>query len=348
MANLKFSQFNLETSTANVSHVVGYNTATNTNVRITSADFINTTGGPYLPLAGGILTGDLSLSVGTLTISTGDLSVAGLTTCGVGLTVPTGDLTVTTGDSIVTAGDLTVTAGNLTVGGSFTDSSGDVGVAGQVLSSTVTGTDWIAPPGGVSGNGTQYVLPMWDAPFASSTLTDSRITYDFASLIGGAAQGIEVIYVNNFVVNSPPHVNHSGPYLYVKGGANIYDNTLLGLRDMGNNPGNTNRMEWYAGPGTGDDTDQSDKIVSLEVVNVGSGSSSGGTLNIQTQASTSTRNDNQLFLNNNGQIGIGTQNTTASLQVIGLVEYTDNAAALAASLTAGAFYRTGDLLKVVH
>jgi len=36
------------------------------------------------------------------------------------------------------------------------------------------------------------------------------------------------------------------------------------------------------------------------------------------------------------------------LQVLGIVEYADNAAALAGGLTAGAFYRTGDLLKVVH
>jgi hypothetical protein len=88
MANLKFSQFNLETSTANVSHIVGYNNIGNTNVRITIADSL----GLYLPLAGGVLTGDLE------------------------------------------------------VGGAFLDSSGDVGVAGQVLSSTAIGTDWIATP----------------------------------------------------------------------------------------------------------------------------------------------------------------------------------------------------------
>ena len=56
----------------------------------------------------------------------------------------------------------------------------------------------------------------------------------------------------------------------------------------------------------------------------------------------------RMFITNAGNVGIGTAAPTAALQVVGLVEYADNAAALAAGLTAGAFYRTGDLLKVVH
>ncbi len=49
-----------------------------------------------------------------------------------------------------------------------------------------------------------------------------------------------------------------------------------------------------------------------------------------------------------GYVGIGTSSPTAKLHVVGLLEYTDNADALANGLTIGAFYRTGDLLKVVH
>jgi len=56
MANKKFSEFVLKTSTSDVSHIVGYNGAE--NVQITPANFLDTTGGPYLPLAGGIMTGD--------------------------------------------------------------------------------------------------------------------------------------------------------------------------------------------------------------------------------------------------------------------------------------------------
>ena len=49
-----------------------------------------------------------------------------------------------------------------------------------------------------------------------------------------------------------------------------------------------------------------------------------------------------------GNVGIGTASPTSKLQVVGLPEYADNTAALAAGLTVGAFYRTGDILKVVH
>jgi len=75
MANKKFSEFELKTTTSNVSHIVGYNGAE--NVRITPANFLDTTGGPYLPLAGGRMVGNLitddnvQIQVG----STGDLRI---------------------------------------------------------------------------------------------------------------------------------------------------------------------------------------------------------------------------------------------------------------------------------
>ena len=58
--------------------------------------------------------------------------------------------------------------------------------------------------------------------------------------------------------------------------------------------------------------------------------------------------DTNKFLLEEGDVGIGTSTPTSKLQVVGLAEHADNAAALTAGLTIGAFYRTGDLLKVVH
>ncbi len=49
-----------------------------------------------------------------------------------------------------------------------------------------------------------------------------------------------------------------------------------------------------------------------------------------------------------GRVGVGINVPTSKLQVVGLIEYTDNATALTGGLTIGAFYRTGDILKVVH
>ena len=47
-------------------------------------------------------------------------------------------------------------------------------------------------------------------------------------------------------------------------------------------------------------------------------------------------------------VGINEGSPTSNLHVNGILEYQNNDGALNAGLTAGAFYRTGDLLKVVH
>jgi len=57
MANKKFSEFELKTTTSDVSHIVGYNGTD--NVQITPANFVTTGGtGVFLPLAGGNMTGN--------------------------------------------------------------------------------------------------------------------------------------------------------------------------------------------------------------------------------------------------------------------------------------------------
>ena len=59
---IKFSQFVVQTNASALSHIVGYNGAD--NIQITPADFINSfvPGGPFLPLSGGTMTGDLKLN----------------------------------------------------------------------------------------------------------------------------------------------------------------------------------------------------------------------------------------------------------------------------------------------
>ena len=59
-------------------------------------------------------------------------------------------------------------------------------------------------------------------------------------------------------------------------------------------------------------------------------------------------NSRTVKVDSGGSVGIGTAAPTSRLQVVGLAEYADNAAAKSAGLTDGAFYRTGDILKVAH
>lgn len=58
--------------------------------------------------------------------------------------------------------------------------------------------------------------------------------------------------------------------------------------------------------------------------------------------------EERMTIDEYGNVIIGGVAATAKLQVVGLAEYADNATASGAGLTVGAFYRTGDLLKVVH
>ncbi len=57
---------------------------------------------------------------------------------------------------------------------------------------------------------------------------------------------------------------------------------------------------------------------------------------------------NAVTILKNGRVGIGTNNPQTIISVEGLEEYTDNVTALAAGLTEGAVYRTGDVLKIVY
>jgi len=90
----------------------------------------------------------------------------------------------------------------------------------------------------------------------------------------------------------------------------------------------------------------SSQIIGTSNNNAGTGNSGGGILKFLTsQGSTISE---KMRIAADGKVGIGVTSLTAPLQVAGIAEYTNNTTAKAAGLTAGAFYRTGDDLKVVH
>ncbi len=65
--------------------------------------------------------------------------------------------------------------------------------------------------------------------------------------------------------------------------------------------------------------------------------------------SAATSPSNAMVILKNGNTGIGSDSPTSKLQVVGLPIHADNAAALVAGLTAGAFYHNGDgIVRVVY
>ena len=88
-----------------------------------------------------------------------------------------------------------VANGDLKVIGAFRDSNGNVGSSGQILSSTVTGTAWIAAPSGggtLSGSGTTNYVSKW----TGSTSLGNSIIFDNGTNVGiGTASPSDKLHV---------------------------------------------------------------------------------------------------------------------------------------------------------
>jgi hypothetical protein len=101
--------------------------------------------------------------------------------------------------------------GNIQVDGGFKDSSGDIGGAGQILSSTATGTNWINNSGGtVTGSGTGQKVTKWTGSGASTVLGDGPITFATNdSTFAGTGTFTDAVIVNGsypgLTLNSTSH-----------------------------------------------------------------------------------------------------------------------------------------------
>ncbi len=111
----------------------------------------------------------------------------------------------------------------------------------------------------------------------------------------------------------------------------LLDNTNICITgynsDIGGNP---KTQKWYFGSSSSSNQDVI--ILNRAAANLHFGTSGAS----------------KMVINSDGDVGIGTNVPTSKLQVVGLPQYADNAAALLGGLTVGAFYRnaTGTLMVV--
>ncbi|MFA5927998.1 MAG: hypothetical protein WC838_01685 [Candidatus Margulisiibacteriota bacterium] len=123
--------------------------------------------------------------------------------------------------------------------------------------------------------------------------------------------------------------------------ANLQINTRFGLIDVGGTNVLANNA-YYSSGWKYNTTAASNGIIlnaTGELSFYVSPSGTAGTLNPMSE---------RARFDTNGNFGINSTSPTAKLQVVGLAEYANNAAAIAAGLTAGAVYRTGEYVKVVY
>ena len=165
MAKLKSGTRIYGTATIDTSVVVGSAvTASSSGIQVTGISTLNNANATQLTVAGVSTTTTLNVGTGGTVITT-----TGIGSVGIGTTNPSQTLHV---------------QGNARVTGSLTDSTGNPGTSGQVLQSTVSGTQWTTAAAGGGGSGkfdttidnVLYVQPTGTLDIVGVGTTTSQIT----------------------------------------------------------------------------------------------------------------------------------------------------------------------------
>ena len=131
-------------------------------------------------------------------------------------------------------------------------------------------------------------------------------------VIGGGSEGAEA------TLHIIGMSDNTRPMMLIEGGGGVAEQDTLILRDLGTAAGNLNNVLFQA-------TSGEHNIAQIQVETKSSNATSGGTMNLFTYSDDSgTANSNQLFLKNDGRIGIGTNTPGETLDVQGVVNSTTN------------------------
>ena len=115
--------------------------------------------------------------------------------------------------------------------------------------------------------------------------------------------------------------DNSFPMMLIEGGGVIAEQDTLILRDLGTSTGNLNNLIFQA-------TSAEHNIAQIQVKTEGGNATSGGSMNLFTYSDeVGTKNSNQLYLKNDGNIGIGTDTPEEALDVQGVINSTTSTTA---------------------
>ena len=345
MANKKFSEFELKTTTSDVSHVVGYNGVE--NVRITPANFLDTTGGPYLPLAGGTMTGtngvvfpdNFYLNLGTSSDfeiyhdgnnsylkdqGTGELILASNGT-GIKLEKTTGEKMIhaltdgavelyydsvkkleTTSLGATVTGDLLVTGTITGVGGSYLPLAGGT-LTGALTGTTATFTGGISNFTSADTTVTEFNSTDTDGPFNVYRTNGTALGYI------GNAQGIMNSGANNFGIRAQSEfvisTNGASERFRINASGNSTfagDVTLSAAGSTGEIIRTTDNTEPYLA------FQRNSGVNGVAVLNL----EDGGHLAFDTGATGAAQSE-KMRLDASGNLGLGTSTPSAKLDVNG-------------------------------
>ena len=128
--------------------------------------------------------------------------------------------------------------GNIKVDGGFRDSSGDLGSSGQILSSTGTGTNWIANSGGggsgdiegvtagngLTGGGTSGTVSLAVGAGTGIDVTSTTVAVDVSDFMTNGSNNRVVTATGTDAMNAEANMTFDGTNLLVSDDSNAYAN----------------------------------------------------------------------------------------------------------------------------